>query len=47
MLQPAKVVTPELALLGFTVQVRVAPAGVVMVRATDAELVVTVFPPAS
>ena len=46
-LQPAKVATPEAAALGLAVQVRVAPAGVVMVRVTEAALVVTVLPPAS
>jgi hypothetical protein len=38
---------PAEAFLGFAVQVRVAPAGVVMVRVIDAVLVVTVLPPAS
>ena len=47
MAQPAKVATPETALVGFVVQVRTAPAGVVMLRVTDAVLEVTVFPPAS
>jgi len=47
MLQPANVATPELALVGFVVQVSVAPAGVVMVRVTGAVLVVTVLAPAS
>ena len=47
MLQPAKVATPATAFLGFAVQARVAPAGVVMLRVTDAVLVVTVLPPAS
>src|ERR1017187_7167199 len=47
MLQPAKVSTPATAAFGFVVQARVAPAGVVMVRVTDAPLVVTVLPPAS
>ena len=47
MLQPAKVATPEAAFLGLAVQVRVAPAGVVMVRVTGALLAVTVLPPAS
>ena len=46
-LQPAKVATPATALLGFVVQMRVAPAGVVMVSMTDLVLVVFVFPPAS
>jgi hypothetical protein len=45
--QPAKVTTPETALLGFVVQARVAPAGVVMLRVTEALPVVTVLPPAS
>ena len=43
-LQPAKVATPETAALGFAVQVRVAPAGVVMVSVTEALLEVTVLP---
>src|SRR5450631_2180227 len=47
MLQPAKVATPEAALVGFAVQVRAAPAGDVMLRLTKAVLVVTVLPPAS
>jgi hypothetical protein len=46
-LQPAKVATPEEAALGFVVQVRVAPAGVVMLRVTEAVLEVTVLPTAS
>lgn len=46
MLQPATVATPATAVLGFGVQVRVAPAGVVMARVTAAVLVV-VLPPAS
>jgi len=46
-LQPAKVATPEDVVLGFVVQVRVAPAGVVMVRVTEALLVVTVLPKTS
>src|SRR5450631_4092193 len=45
--QPAKVTTPATAFVGFVVQVRVAPAGVVMLRVTEALLVVTVLPPAS
>src|SRR5450631_3094437 len=44
---PAKLATPATALAGFAVQVRVAPAGVVMTRVTGAVLVVTVWPPAS
>ena len=47
MLQPAKVATPATALLGFAVQERIAPAGVVNVRATGAVLEVAVLPPAS
>src|SRR5450631_571775 len=47
MLQPAKVATPATAFVGFAVQARVAPAGVVMVRVTGAVLVVTVLPPGS
>ena len=47
MLQPAKVATPATAALGFVVQAKVAPAGVVMVKVTDAVLAVTVLPPAS
>jgi hypothetical protein len=47
MLQPVKVSTPATAFLGFAVQVRVAPAGVVMVRVTEAVLVVTVLALAS
>jgi len=43
-LQPAKVATPELALVGFAVHVRVAP---VMLKVTEAVLVVTVLPAAS
>ena len=46
-LQPAKLATPETADFGFVVQVNVAPAGVVMVRLTEAVLLVTVLPPAS
>lgn len=46
-LQPAKLSTPATAAFGFVVQVRVAPAGVVIVRVIDAVLVVTVLPPAS
>lgn len=47
MLLPAKPATPEAAVTGFVVQVRTAPAGVVMVKVTVAVLVVMVFPPAS
>jgi hypothetical protein len=46
-LQPAKVATPANALTGLVAQVRVAPAGVVMLRVIEAALLVTVFPPAS
>jgi hypothetical protein len=46
-LQPAYVTTPATAALGFAVQVRVAPAGVVMLRVTEAVLPVTALPPAS
>jgi hypothetical protein len=46
-LQPEKVATPEEAVLGFVVQVRVAAAGVVMLRVTEALLEVTVLPTAS
>ena len=45
--QPAKVATPETALMGLAVQVRVAPPAVVMARVTGAVLVATVLPPAS
>jgi hypothetical protein len=45
--QPAKVATPAMAFVGFAVQARVAPAGVVMVKVIDAVLVVTALPPAS
>ena len=47
MLHPAKVATPETALKGLVVQVSVAPAGVVIVRVTEALLEVTVLLPAS
>ena len=47
MVQPAKLATPATAAMGFVVQVNVAPAGVVMVRLTEAVLLVTVLPPAS
>ena len=47
MVQPAKLATPEMATFGFVAQVRVAPAGVVMERLTEAVLPVTVLPPAS
>ena len=46
-LQAAKVADPEAALVGLAAQVRVAPPGDVMVRVTEALLVVTVLPPAS
>ena len=46
-LHPAKVATPETAFEGLAVQVSVAPAGLVMVRVTEAPLEVTVLPPAS
>ena len=49
-LQPAKVAMPELAALGFVVQVNTAPAvpvPAVIDKVTLAELVVTVFPKAS
>jgi hypothetical protein len=45
-LQPAKVADPATPLLGFAVQVRMAPAGVVMVRVTELVPMVR-FPPAS
>jgi hypothetical protein len=45
--QPTNVATPATALLGFVVQVRVAPAGVVMLRVTPTVLLLTVRPPAS
>ena len=45
--QPAKVATPELALLGFGEQMSVAPPPDVMLRVIEALLVVTVLPPAS
>jgi len=41
-LQPAKVATPDTALMGFALQVRVAPAGVVILKETGALLVLTV-----
>jgi len=47
MVQPAKLATPETAVMGFVVQARVAPAGVVMVRLTGVVLKVMVLPPAS
>ena len=48
MAQPVKAATPDIAASGFAeAQVRVALAGDVMLRATDALLVVTVFPNAS
>ena len=47
MAHPAKEATPATADLGFAVQVRTAPAGVVMLRVTEAVLEVTVLPPAS
>jgi hypothetical protein len=46
-LHPAKVATPETALAGFVVQVRTAPAGVVMLKVTEAVLEATGLPPAS
>ena len=46
-LQPAKVATPEEAVLGFVEQVSVAPAGVVMLRVIKTLLEVTVLPAAS
>jgi len=46
-LQPAKVATPATADVGFSVQVRVAPAGVVMLRVIGALLTPTGLPPAS
>ena len=46
-MQPAKLATPATAAMGFVVQAKVAPAGVVMVRLTEAVLLVTVLPPAS
>lgn len=48
MLQPANVSTPELAFFGFAVQASVPPPGFVPIASViEAELVVTVFPPAS
>jgi hypothetical protein len=44
MLQPEKATTPATPALGFTGHERVAPAGVVRVRVTEAELLVTVLP---
>ena len=46
-LQPAKLAMPDTAFLGSCVQVRTAPAGVVILRSTEALLVVTVLPMAS
>jgi hypothetical protein len=46
-LQLEKVATPEEALLGLDEQVRVPPPGGVMLRVTEALLLVTVLPPAS
>ena len=46
-MQPAKVATPATAAAGFAAQVRVAPAGEVIVRVMGSLLVVTVLPPAS
>ena len=46
-MQPAKLATPATAAMGFVVQAKVAPAGVVMVRLTEAVLLVIVLPPAS
>ena len=43
----AKVDTPEIAALGFVVQVRIAPPPEVMLRVIEAVLEVTVLPPAS
>jgi hypothetical protein len=40
-LQRAKVATPDTALMGFALQVRVAPAGVVILKETGALLVLT------
>jgi hypothetical protein len=39
--QPAKVATPDTALMGLAVQVRVAPPTVVMVKATETVLATT------
>ena len=47
MLQPENALTPAVAGTGFVVHVSAAPPGVVMVRVTGAELLVTVLPPAS
>lgn len=47
MRQPANVATPLVAASGLAVQASVAPAGVVIARATGAVEPVTVFPPAS
>jgi hypothetical protein len=47
MLHPAKVATPETALVGLAVQVSVAPPGDVMVRVIETPLEVTGLPPAS
>jgi hypothetical protein len=47
-LQPVNMATPEMAVLGSAVQVRLAAAaGGVMLRVTTALLAVTVLPPAS
>ena len=46
-MQPTNVATPLLALVGFALQMRVAPPAEVMLRVTGALLDVTVFPPAS
>ena len=47
MAQPSKLATPATASTGFSVQVSTAPAGVVILRFTEAVLAVTVLPPAS
>ena len=47
MLQPVKDAAPEMVFAGFDVQVRTAPAAVVMLKVTATTAVVTVFPPAS
>ena len=46
-MQAAKVATPATAAFEFAAQARIAPAGEVMVKVTEAVLVVTVLPPAS
>ena len=44
---PVKLAMPDVAVVGFAVQVRLAPAGVVNVKVTELVLVVAVLPAAS